>query len=83
MINMVIYNYNVRGSQGEAAMKKQKIIIKVKGQGKVSRVLLGQVVPFVVMLVLVSALTLWVGQQIEQHRDQPIDTAQVSFLQHF
>lgn len=64
-------------------MKKQKIKIRVKGQGKVGRILLAQVVPFVMMMVLASVLTLWAGQQIDQHRYQRIASSQVSTPQNF
>ncbi len=64
-------------------MKKQKITIRVKGQGKVARVLLQQVVPFILVLVLASVLTLWAGRQIEQFRDQQIAATKSIFLQHF
>jgi len=55
-------------------MKKQKVKIRIKGQGKVSRMLLAQVAPFVLMLFVGSWLTLQAGQMIDDVRTSNVDT---------
>lgn len=64
-------------------MKKQKVKIRIKGQGKVSRVLLAQVAPFVLMLFVGSWLTLQAGQMIDDVRISNTNTLAMSDIAHF
>ena len=63
-------------------MKQTKRIYQPEPR-QVGRKLLVQVVPFVLMLAISSWLTLWAGQQIEQHRNQRMSTDKLIELQHF
>ena len=52
-------------------------------EGHLRHMLLVELLPFVGMLFLVSWLTLWAVQRIDQRRDHRLAVTEVSSLQHF